>query len=152
MALKDKLAGDLKEAIRGRDESRKTAIRLVMPAIKNAEVAGGEPLDDAGVLKVISKEVRRHRESIEGFQKGGRQDLVDGEEAELAVLRSYLPPAMSRQEIVKAAREVIAQAGARGPADKGKVMPVLISQLAGRAEGREINEVVSELLAEISSS
>jgi uncharacterized protein YqeY len=152
MALKDKLASDLKEAIRGRDERRKTAIRLVIAGVKNAEVAGGEPLDDAGVLKVISKEVRRHRESIEGFEKGRRQDLVDGEEAELAVLLAYLPPAMSREEIVKAAREVIAQAGARGPADKGKVMPVLISQLAGRAEGREINAVVTELLAEISSS
>ena len=152
MTLKDRLASDLKDAIRGRDERRKTAIRLVMAAVKNAEVAGGEPLDDAGVLKVITKEVRRHRESIEGFQKGGRQDLVDAEEAELAVLLSYLPPAMSHEEIVKAAREVIAQAGARGPADKGKVMPILISQLAGRAEGREINEVVTELLAEISNS
>ncbi len=152
MALKDRLADDLKDAIRGRDERRKTAIRLVMTAVKNAEVAGGSSLDDAGVLKVISKEVRRHRESIEGFQKGGRQDLVDEEEAELAVLLSYLPPAMSREEITKAAREVIAQAGARGPGDKGKVMPILISQLAGRAEGREINEVVTELLAEISSS
>jgi uncharacterized protein YqeY len=151
MNLKERLAGDLKEAMRGRDERRKTAIRLVIAGVKNAEVAEGKPLDDGGVLKVISKEVRRHRESIEGFQKGGRQDLVDKEEAELAVLLSYLPPAMSREEIVKAAREVIAQAGARGPADKGKVMPVLISQLAGRAEGREINEVVTELLAELSS-
>jgi uncharacterized protein YqeY len=150
MALKDRLAEDLKEAIRGRDERRKTAIRMVMAAIKNAEVAEGAPLDDAGVLKVISKDVRRHRESIEGFQKGGRQDLVDEEEAELVVLQSYLPPAMSREEIVKAAREVIAQTGARGPADKGKVMPVLISKLAGQAEGREINEVVTELLAELS--
>jgi uncharacterized protein YqeY len=97
MALKDTLAGDLKDAIRGRDERRKTAIRLVMAAIKNAEVAGGSALEDDGVLKVISKEVRRHRESIEGFQKGGRQDLVDQEEAELAVLLSYLPPAMSRE-------------------------------------------------------
>jgi uncharacterized protein YqeY len=152
MNLKDRLAADLKEAMRGRDERRKTAIRLVIAGVKNAEVAEGKPLDDAGVLKVVSKEVRRHRESIEGFQKGGRQDLVDQEEAELAVLLSYLPPAMSREEIVKAAREAIAQAGARGPADKGKVMPVLISQLAGRAEGREINEVVTELLAELSSS
>ena len=152
MALKDRLADDLKEAIRGRDERRKTAIRLVMATIKNVEVAEGTPLDDAGVLKVISKEVRRHRESIEGFQKGSRQDLVDTEEAEMAVLLSYLPAAMSREEIDKAAREVIAQTGASGPADKGKVMPVLISQLAGRAEGREINEVVTELLAELSHS
>jgi uncharacterized protein YqeY len=152
MNLKDRLAADLKEGMRGRDERRKTAIRLVIAGVKNAEVAEGKALDDAGVLKVISKEVRRHRESIEGFQKGERQDLVDQEEAELAVLLSYLPPAMSREEIVKAARDAIAQAGARGPADKGKVMPVLISQLAGRAEGREINEVVTELLAELSSS
>jgi uncharacterized protein YqeY len=152
MNLKDRLAADLKEAMRGRDERRKTAIRLVIAGVKNTEVAEGKPLDDGGVLKVISKEVRRHRESIEGFQKGRRQDLVDGEEAELAVLLSYLPPAMSREEIVKAAREAIVQAGARGPADKGKVMPVLIAQLAGRAEGREINEVVTELLAELSSS
>ena len=152
MALKDRLADDLKEAIRGRDERRKTAIRLVMATIKNVEVAEGTPLDDAGVLKVISKEVRRHRESIEGFQKGSRQDLVDTEEAEMAVLLSYLPAAVSREEIAKAAREVIAQTGASGPADKGKVMPVLISQLAGRAEGREINEVVTELLAELSHS
>jgi uncharacterized protein YqeY len=152
MNLKDRLAADLKEAMRGRDERRKSAIRLVIAGVKNAEVAEGKALDDSGVLKVISKEVRRHRESIEGFQKGDRQDLVDSEETELAVLLSYLPPAMSREEIVKAAREVIAQAGARGPADKGKVMPVLISQLAGRAEGREINEVVTELLAELSSS
>jgi len=152
MALKDRLADDLKEAIRGRDERRKTAIRLVMATIKNVEVAEGSPLDDASVLKVISKEVRRHRESIEGFQKGSRQDLVDTEEAEMAVLLSYLPAAVSREEIAKAAREVIAQTGASGPADKGKVMPVLISQLAGRAEGREINEVVTELLAELSHS
>jgi uncharacterized protein YqeY len=155
MALKDRLADDLKEAIRGRDERRKTAIRMVMAAVKNAEVAEGAegaPLDDAGVLKVISKEVRKHRESIEGFQKGSRQDLVDEEEAEMAVLLAYLPAAMSREEIAKAAREVITQVGARGPADKGKVMPVLISQLAGRAEGREINEVVTELLAELPPS
>jgi uncharacterized protein len=150
MALKDRLASDLKEAIRSSDERRKSAIRLVMAAVKNAEVARGSPLDDAGVLKVISKEVGRHRESIEQFGKGGRQDLVDQEEAELTVLLSYLPPAMSRDEIVEAARQVISQVEARGPADKGKVMPVLIAQLAGRAEGREINEVVTGLLAELS--
>lgn len=148
MSLKEQLANDLKEAIRRRDEARKSAIRMVTWAIKNAEVAAMKPLDDAGVLTVISKEVKRHQESIEQFQLGGRQDLVQKEEAELAVLRSYLPPPMSREEIIEAARQVIAQVGARGPADKGKVMPVLISQLAGRAEGRQINEVVSELLSQ----
>jgi uncharacterized protein YqeY len=152
MSLKDTLATDLKEAIRSGDERRKIAIRMVTAAVKKAEVAQGEPLDDAGVLKMIAKEVRQRRESIEQFQKGGRQDLVDQEEAELVVLVPYLPPTMSHDEIVKAAREVIARVGASGPADKGKVMPVLISELAGRAEGREINAVVTELLAELPRS
>lgn len=152
MSLKDRLATDLKEAIRSGDERRKIAIRLVAAAVKKVEVAQGEPLDDPGVLKVISKEARQRRESIEQFQKGGRQDLVDQEEAELAVLLLYLPPAVSREDIIQAARAVIARVGASGPADKGKVMPVLISELAGRAEGREINEVVTELLAELPRS
>jgi hypothetical protein len=149
MSLKDRLAEDLKDAIRGGDERRKIAIRLVVTGVKNAEVAQGAPLDDSGVLKVISKEANRRRESIDQFRKGNRPDLVALEETELAILQTYLPPAMSRDEIVQAARAVIAQVGARGPADKGKVMPVLIGQLAGRAEGREINEVVTQLLAEL---
>jgi len=149
MSLKDRLAEDLKDAIRSGDERRKIAIRLVVAGVKNAEVAQGAPLDDSGVLKVISKEANRHRESIDQFGKGGRQDLVAQEETELAILLTYLPPSMSRDEIVQAARAVIAQVGAHGPADKGKVMPVLIGQLAGRAEGREINEVVTQLLAEL---
>jgi uncharacterized protein YqeY len=98
---------------------------------------------------VISKEANRRRESIDQFRKGQREDLAAKEETELAILQTYLPPAVSRDEIVQAARAVIAQVGARGPADKGKVMPVLIGQLAGRAEGREINEVVTQLLAEL---
>ena len=149
MSLKDRLAEDLKDAIRSGDERRKIAIRMVVAGVKNAEVAQGAPLDDSGVLKVISKEANRRRESIDQFKKGGRQDLVTQEETELAILQTYLPPAMSRDEILQAARAVIAQVGARGPADKGKVMPVLIGQLAGRAEGREINEVVTQLLAEL---
>jgi hypothetical protein len=149
MSLKDRLAEDLKDAIRGGDERRKIAIRLVVAGVKNAEVAQGAPLDDSGVLKVISKEANRRRESIDQFRKGNRPDLVALEETELAILQTYLPPAMSRDEIVQAARAVIDQVGARGPADKGKVMPVLIGQLAGRAEGREINEVVTQLLAEL---
>ena len=149
MSLKDRLAEDLKDAIRGGDERRKIAIRLVVAAVKNAEVAQGAPLDDSGVLKVISKEANRRRESIDQFRKGQREDLVALEEAELVILQTYLPPAVSRDEIVQAARAVIDQVGARGPADKGKVMPVLIGQLAGRAEGREINEVVTQLLAEL---
>ena len=147
MSLKEQLAEDLKDAIRQGDEARKTAIRMLTWAVKNAEVAAGKPLSDADVLALIAKQAKQRRESIEEFQKGGRQDLVDKEAAEMRVLEAYLPPAMGRDEVTEEARKVIAEVGARGPADKGKVMPVLISRLAGRAEGRLINEVVSELLA-----
>ena len=147
MSLKEQLAEDLKDAIRRGDEARKTAVRMVTWAVKNAEVAAGRPLEDPEVLAIIAKQVKQSRESIEEFKKGARQDLVDKEAAEVRVLEAYLPPAMDRPEIVEEARKVIAEVGARGPSDKGKVMPVLISRLAGRAEGRLINEIVTELLA-----
>lgn len=147
MSLKEQLANDLKEAIRQGDEARKTSIRMVTWAIKNAEVAAGKPLTDAEVLSVIARQIKQRRESIAEFSKAQRQDLVEKEEAELRVLQSYMPPPATREEIVEAARRVIAEVGARSPADKGKVMPVLIRELAGRAEGREINEVVTDLLA-----
>ncbi len=149
MSLKERLAEDLKDAIRQRDEARKNAIRMATWAIKNAEVEKGAELRDADVLALLGREAKRRRESIAEFKKAQRQDLVDKEQAELDVLRSYLPAQISRDEIVQAAREVIAEVGAGGPSDKGKVMPVLIGRLAGRAEGREINEVVTELLASL---
>ena len=149
MSLKDQLADDLKDAIRQRDEPRKIAIRMAIWAIKNAEVEKGAALGDADVLALLGREAKKRRESIAEFEKAGRQDLVDKEKAELEVLKAYLPAQVGRDEIVQAAREVIAEVGAAGPADKGKVMPILICRLAGRAEGREINEIVTELLASL---
>ena len=147
MSLKDQLANDLKDAIRQRDESRKIAIRMTITAIKNAEIERRAALSEADVLTIVSREAKQRRESIAEFEKADRRDLVEKERAELEVLQSYLPAQVSRDEIAEAAREVIAEVGADGPRDKGKVMPVLIGRLAGRAEGREINEVVTELLA-----
>jgi uncharacterized protein YqeY len=149
MSLKEQLANDLKDAIRQGDEARKNAIRMSTWAIKNAEVDKGAALSDADVLGLLGKQVKQRRESIREFEKADRQDLVAKEQAELTVLQAYLPPQMSREEIAQAAREVIAEVGASGPGDKGKVMPVLIKRLAGRAEGREINEVVTEILASL---
>jgi uncharacterized protein YqeY len=146
-SLKEQLAEDLKEAIRQRDEARKTAIRMLTWAIKNAEVEKGRPLEDHEVLSLVQKEIRRRLESIEQFRKGNRPDLVEKEEAELKVLQAYLPPPMTREEVAEVARQVMAEVGAKSPRDKGKVMPILIQRLAGRADGRLINEVVSELLA-----
>ena len=144
--LKQKLMDDLKQALKGGDKLRRSVIRLVMAAIKNAEIARQATLADADILGIIAKEVRQRRESIDAFRLGNRHDLVVQEEAELAILNEYLPRQMTREEIVAAARQVIEEMGAQGPGDKGKVMPKLIAQLKGKADGREINTVVTELL------
>jgi len=146
-ALKQKLADDLKQAMKGGDKVKRSAIRLAMAAIKNAEIARQTVLEDGDILGVITKEVRQRKESIEAFKQGGRQELVAIEEAEMAVLEQYLPQQMSRDEIIAEARRVIEEVGAESIRDKGKVMPPLIAKLKGRADGREINEVVTELLS-----
>jgi len=146
VSLKEKLGSDLKQAMRSGDKVRRSVIRLVLAAIKNAEIAQQTTLEDTDILGVIAKEARRHQESIEAFKQGNRQDLVAQEEAELAVLQEYLPRQMSREEIIEAAHQVIEDVGAGGPGDKGKVMSRLIPQLKGKADGREINAVVTELL------
>lgn len=141
-----KLNSDLRQAIRDGDKVRRSVIRLALAAIKNAEIAKQAALEDSDILGIIAKEIRQRQESIAAFKQGKRQDLVDQEEAEMAVLQGYLPEQMSRDEIIEAARRVIEEVGAQGPRDKGKVMPKLIAQLKGRADGREINAVVTELL------
>jgi len=155
MPLRDQIQLDLAEAIRARDETRKSVLRMLVAAIKNAEIPGeGEAaetpgpreLDDAGVISVIQKQLKQRRDSIDQYRKAGREDLASREEAEAAVLTAYLPKQATREEIEEAARKVIAETGASGPRDMGKVMPVLTKQLAGRADGRTINEVVRQLL------
>lgn len=145
--LKLKLADDLKQALRQGDKVKRSAIRLLIAAINNAEIARQAALEDADIYGIIAKEIRQRKESIDAFKQGNRPDLVTQEEAEMAVLQGYLPQQMSREEIVTEARKVIAEVGAQGIKDKGKVMPKLIAQLKGKADGREINEVVTELLS-----
>ena len=145
--LKQKLETDLKQAIRAKDNVRRSVIRLAMAAIQNKEIAKRAALDDTDILGIIAKEVKQRHESIEAFKQGNRPDLVAQEEAELAILQEYLPPQMTREEIIAEARQVITEVGAQGPGDKGKVMSRIIPQLKGRADGREINAVVTELLS-----
>jgi uncharacterized protein YqeY len=156
MSLKTQLADDLKDAMRSGDETRKSTLRMLMTAVQNAEIAAvdvkdpdaqRQELDDTGVLGVIQKQAKQRQDSIEEFKKANRTDLADKEASELKILETYLPAMLSRDEIAAAAREVIAETGASGPADKGKVMPVIMKRLAGQADGRAINEVVTELLA-----
>jgi len=148
MTLQEKIATDLIQAQKKGAKARVSVLRLVRAGVKNAEIAKGASLDDTGVIDIISREVKQHRESIAEFIKGNRQDLVDKEEAELAVLLEYLPRQISREEISEAARKVIEQVEARGPGDKGKVMSQIMPQLKGKVDGREVSDVVAELLAE----
>ena len=145
--MKQKLTDDLKQAMRSGDKTKISVIRLVMSAIQNTEIARRSDLSDADILGVIAKEVKQRQESIDAFKQGERPDLVAKEEAEMAILQSYLPEQVTREEIVAEARRIIEEVGAQGPGDKGKVMPRIIAQLKGRADGREINAVVTELLS-----
>jgi uncharacterized protein YqeY len=147
MALKDRIQEALKGALKQQKRVEVSTLRLLLSEIKYAEIAQQKPADDSKVLDVIGKEVKRRRESIEAFKKGNRGDLVAQEEAELAVLMSYLPKQMSREEVIAAAQRVVDAIGAKGPGDKGKVMAQLMPQLKGKADGKEISEIVSELLA-----
>ena len=149
MALKDNIREALKVALKRQQRTEVSTLRLLLSEIKNAEIAQQKPADDNKVLDVVAKEAKRRRESIEAFKQGNRSDLVAQEEAELAVLMSYLPEQMSREEIVAAARQAVDTVGAMGPGDKGKVMSQLMPQLKGKADGKEVNEIVSEILAAI---
>jgi uncharacterized protein YqeY len=155
MALKEKLAEDLKDAMRSSDALRRDVLRGLLTAVSNSEIArvnvkdesaSREDLTDEQTIDVIQKQAKQRRESIEEFKKAGRQDLVDRETAELELLSAYLPQQLTRDEIVEEVRSVIAETGASGPGDKNKVMPAAIARMKGRADGRAINEVVSELL------
>jgi len=147
MALKDKIQEALKGALKGQRGVEVSTLRLLLSEIRYAEIAQQKSADDNKVLDVIGKEVKRRRESIEAFKKGNRGDLVAQEEAELAVLLTYLPKQMSREEVMAAARQAMDAVGAKGPGDKGKVMSQLMPQVKGKADGKEVSEIVSELLA-----
>ena len=133
--------------MRQRDDRRRDVLRFTLAALQNAEIATREELDEPAAMAVLAKEAKQRRDSIEEFRKADRQDLVTKEEAELAVLKPYLPEQLSREEIAQAARKAIQEAGASGPQEMGKVMAVLMPRLRGRADGRQVSEVVQELLA-----
>jgi uncharacterized protein YqeY len=145
-SLRERIQAELHEAMRAHDETRKSTLRMLTAAVHNADIDARSELDETGIQLVIQKQAKQRRESILEFQKASRQDLVAKEAAELAILEEYLPRQLSREDIEAAARKVIADTGASGPRDIGKVMPVLTKQLAGLADGRAINEVVRTLL------
>ncbi|TKJ29202.1 MAG: aspartyl-tRNA amidotransferase [Chloroflexi bacterium B3_Chlor] len=149
MGLKEELESDLKQALRNKDEPRKTTLRLALAAIKNAEIARRGQLDENELTAVVSQQAKQRRESVAQFAAGGRQDLVAQEEEELKILMDYLPPQLSEEEIRSRALEVIEQVEATSLAQMGDVMRVLMPQLKGKADGQVVSAIVKGLLSQM---
>ena len=141
-----RLADDLKTAVKARDKDRIAVLRMILSALKNAELEEREELSDEMELAVIAGHARHVRESIEEFRKGGRQDLVEKEERELGIVMTYLPEQMSDDDIRREAAAVVVETGAAGPRDMGRVMGEMMKRFKGRVDGAAVNRVVTELL------
>lgn len=146
MALKEKISSDMKEALKGGDKIRLSTLRLLLSEIKNAEIAKRKELDDEGVLEVVSREIRKRRESIAEFEKAGREDLSSKERIEAQILEAYLPPQLSEEELAAIVDKALQESGAVSLKEMGKVMALVIPQIKGRAEGKTVNEMVRRAL------
>ncbi len=149
--LKQKLNDDLRQSMRDRNELKTSTLRLLLSAIKYAEIKPDRQvtLTDPEILGVIAKEIKQREDSIAAYKAGNRQDLVDKESAEMAILKTYMPQQLSHDEIEAEAKQMIAEVGAKGPSDKGKVMGKLVAKLKGKADGKVINDVVTDLLSKM---
>ena len=146
MILRDRLEEDIRESMRQRSQVRLDALRFLKFAVQAVEKERGQALDDQAMVEVVAKQVNDRRESIRAFEQGSRNDLVVKEAADLSVLEEYLPPQLTEEEIVALVSGVINEVGAAGPRDKGKVMGKLMPQVRGKADGAEVNRLVTELL------
>ncbi|WP_022846944.1 MULTISPECIES: GatB/YqeY domain-containing protein [unclassified Desulfurobacterium] len=147
MGLKERLIKDMKEAMKARDKVKLSTIRMINSLIKNAEIDKRGELTDEEIVSLLQKYAKQRRESIELYEKGGRQDLVEKEKAELAIVESYLPEQMSEDEIRRIVEEAIAGTGASSPKDLGKVMKVVMPKVKGKADGSVVNRIARELLS-----
>lgn len=146
VSLKERIQEELQESLRQRDAARANVLRLLKAAIRNAEIDAQRELDDAAVLAVLDRAAKQRRESISAYRQGGREDLVAAEELELRVIETYLPRQMGEEEIRAAVAQVIAEVGAHGPADMGRVMKPLMERLRGQADGKLVSNLVREAL------
>ena len=146
MTIKEKLSIELKEAMRNKDPIKRTVIRTLMSAIKNAEIDSQSELNDDGIILVFSKQAQQRKDSIEAYEKADRQDLVQNEKAELDFISQFLPEQMSEHEIEKLIEKVINEVNATDPSDMGKVMGKLMPQVKGKADGKLVNSIVTSKL------
>lgn len=148
MSLRERLEADMKEALRSRERLRLETIRGIRGAVRNREIEEGHSLDEDGILRVIRGLLKQRADSIEQFRKAGREDLAEKESAEGAILEAYLPAAPDPAEVERVVREVIAETGAAGPRDMGRVMKPALERLGPAADGKLVNQLVRKLLAE----
>jgi len=146
MGLREQIDGDIKDAMKSGAKDKVSALRMLSAALKNKQIEKRAPLTDGEVADTVRSLIKQRKDSIEQFGKGGRQDLVDKEAAEVVVLEVYLPQQMAREEIEKIVREVIGQTGAHGAKDMGKVMKALVPVLGGRADNKLVSELVKSSL------
>ena len=147
MSLKEQITEDMKTAMRAKDSERLGTIRLLLAAIKQKEVDERVVLDDVAVVAIVDKLMKQRKDSIEAFQKAERTDLADKEAAELVVLQAYLPARLSADEVSAAVKAIVAELGASGPGDMGKVMGAVKAQLAGKADMGQVSAAVKAALA-----
>ncbi|MDO9402216.1 MAG: GatB/YqeY domain-containing protein [Polaromonas sp.] len=147
MSLKDQITEDMKTAMRAKDSERLGTIRLLLAALKQKEVDERVVLDDAAVVAIVDKLIKQRKDSIEAFQKAERKDLADKEAAELVVLQAYLPARLSAEEVTAEVKAIVAELGASGPGDMGKVMGAVKARLAGKADMGQVSAAVKAALA-----
>lgn len=146
MDTREKLETALKEAMRSGDNLRKQNIRMVLSAVKFNEIEKGARLDEAGVIAVVQKEVKSRQEALQDAHKANRPDLVEQSQAEITFLETFLPQQLTEEELVALASEAIAEVGASGPADMGKVMKAIMPKVQGRATGEQVSLAVRKAL------
>ena len=146
MGLKERIQADMQTAAKEKNSLALSALRMALAAIKNKEIEARGEIGEDSILKVLATMVKQRKESIDLFRRGGREDLAGKEAAEIVVLEAYLPKALSDAEIETLAREAVGAAGAKSPGDMGRVMKELMPKVAGRADGKTVNEIVRRLL------
>lgn len=146
MPLKDILTEDLKESMKSKNKVKKDVVTMVRAAIKQREVDERIELSDADIIDIIAKQVKQKRDSIEEFQKGNRQDLIDLTNDEIKILLNYLPPQLSEEELEAIVKETIEETQAQTKKDLGKLMAVLMPKVKGKADGKQVNQIVAKYL------
>ena len=140
--LRDRISDEMRAAMKAREQTRVSTLRMLMAAMKNTQVEKGHELSDDEVVEVVAREAKRRRESMEAFEKGGRGELVEKEKAELAVLETYLPDQLSDDDLAGLVDEAIAETGASSPKEMGAVMKVVMGKVKGRADGTAVSAMV----------